>query len=278
LRLRVQSYSEISSWKNKALPYLRKEEGWNNLFWQIIDTKERTSCRQWAGNVFEQGEVFLSALHTPSNYLLLSHGSSNAVHTMSKYSLDKKWELAGLCGPETVVNSYLEYQGKKGPQSPCSSQRVFKLFQTSNHNENPRFEDYKLVPVSKIDWPKARIWAQQFAMEADPPLDISAITQLAKQMYSTHNLFVLTDPQNHPCAMAGFGRSTERYRVINMVYVPTQMRRQGIGRELVTRMAVHAKELGYHNCLLFSEWLEVGNLYDAMGCKLLGTFVEYELV
>ena len=97
-------------------------------------------------------------------------------------------------------------------------------------------------------------------------------------MYSTHNLFVLTDPQNHPCAMAGFGRSTERYRVINMVYVPTQMRRQGIGRELVTRMAVHAKELGYHNCLLFSEWLEVGNLYDAMGCKLLGTFVEYELV
>ena len=98
-------------------------------------------------------------------------------------------------------------------------------------------------------------------------------------MYSTHNLFVLTDPQNHPCTLAGFGRSTERYRVINMVYVPTQMH---AGKELAENWlpvcAVHAKELGYHNCLLFSEWLEVGNLYDAMGCKLLGTFVEYELV
>ncbi|MEL0098369.1 MAG: GNAT family N-acetyltransferase, partial [Opitutae bacterium] len=129
-----------------------------------------------------------------------------------------------------------------------------------------------------IDWPKARIWAQKFAMEADPPMNLSAITQLAKQMHSEKNLFMLSDPQNHPCAMAGFGRSTDRYRVINMVYVPQDMRRQGIGKELITRMALYAKELRYSACLLFSERKEAGNLYDTMGCKALGKFVEYGLV
>ena len=47
--------------------------------------------------------------------------------------------------------------------------------------------------------------------------------------------------KNYPCAMAGFGRSTERFRVINLVYVPKDLRGAGIGRELISRMtSMHA--------------------------------------
>ena len=131
--------------------------------------------------------------------------------------------------------------------------------------------------VKNIDWPKARIWAQQFALESDPPLNLSAISQMAKQMYAERNLFMLTDLQNHPCAMAGFGRSTDRYRVINMVYVPKDFRRLGIGKELITQMTLHAQEKGYDQCLLFSEWTGSKNLYHRMGCKYMGKFMEHDL-
>ena len=100
---------------------------------------------------------------------------------------------------------------------------------------------------------------------------------MAKQMYADRNLFMLTDLQNHPCAMAGFGRSTDRYRVINMVYVPKIAGGRGIGKELITQMTLHAQEKGYDQCLLFSEWTGSKNLYHRMGCKYLGKFMEYDL-
>ena len=38
----VQSYHETSDWKLTALPFLKKEEAWNNLFWQIIENREKS--------------------------------------------------------------------------------------------------------------------------------------------------------------------------------------------------------------------------------------------
>ena len=259
-------------------PFLKKEEGWNNLFWQILKNRENAGHNGWSGNVFEGGRVCLSGLHTPSKFLLLSRGSKDAVAALAKYSHLKGWKLDGVCGPQSEVDHYLACRKEMGLKILNLSQRMFKLFQTSLQEDDHNLEEYKLVPVSKIDWPKARVWAQQFALEADPPMDVAAITQLAKQMYLAQNLFVLTNPENYPCAMAGFGRMTERYKVINLVYVPRELRGLGIGQKLITSMTLLAQESGYEQCLLFSEWMDSRNLYDNMGCTTLGKFVEYDLV
>ena len=277
MKYRIQTYAELADWKRKALPFLREKEGWNNLFWQIIENREKTSNRGWSGNVFCDGSIRLCGLHTPSNYLLLSQGDIPGVEALAKYSIRKKWCLQGVSGPESVVKHYLECRERLGAKSQSSTIRSFKLFQTCNSDESLKFEDYNLSPVSSIDWARARVWAQQFALEADPPMDISAITQMAKQMHTSKNLFMLTNPQNHPCAMAGFGRSTDRYRIINMLYVPKELRGLGLGEELITRMTFYARDLGFDDCLLFSEWKGGHNLYVRMGCKNLGKFAEYDL-
>ena len=75
---------------------------------------------------------------------------------------------AGIMRPGDGGEFLFGIPGKKGPQSPCSSQRVFKLFKPPIIMKIPGFEDYKLVPVSKIDWPKARIWAQQLRWKPTP--------------------------------------------------------------------------------------------------------------
>ena len=105
----------------------------------------------------------------------------------------------------------------------------------------------------------------------------NAMTQMAKKMYSEKKLFMLTDAENHPCAIAGFGRSTDRYLIINMVYVPDELRGQGIAKKLIFQMTKLSRQLGYEGCLLFSDWTGDGNLYQTMGCEYIGDFMEYDL-
>jgi predicted GNAT family acetyltransferase len=264
-------------WKQRALPFLRKKEAWNNLFWQIIKQRENSSSQGWSGNIFCEEEVKLSALHTPSNFLLLSHGRLPAVQALAQYAIEHKWKVSGVTGPETVVNHFLKCTQKCIPLSGGNAVRTFKLFKTQTVKKNEKFGDYKLGPVSNLDWAKVRVWAQKFALEAEPPMDLSAITQMVTKLNKEKNLFTLNDPQNYPCAMAGFGRSTERFRVINLVYVPKDLRGSGIGRELISRMTNHARTMGYEECILFSEWQGKYNMYESMGCKELGNFAEYDL-
>jgi len=277
LKYRVQTYSQINLWKQGALSFLRKKEAWNNLFWQIIKQRENSSSQGWSGNIFCDEEVTLSALHTPSKFLLLSHGRLPAVEALAQYAIEHKWKVRGLTGPGAVVNHFLKCTQKYVPPSGANAVRTFKLFKTQTVKKNKKFDDYKLAPVSNLDWAKVRVWAQQFALEAEPPMDLSAITQMVRKLNKEKNLFTLNDPQNYPCAMAGFSRSTERFRVINMVYVPKDLRGTGIGRELISRMTYHARTMGYEECILFSEWQGKYNMYESMGCKALGNFMEYDL-
>jgi len=278
MSVEVQSYHETSEWKLAAMPFLKKEEAWNNLFWQIIENREKSLKKLWAGNVCFNESVCLSALRTPSNFLLLSQGSKKAVEHLAQYSIHQNWSLAGVSGPKDIVSHFLDSTEKLGERKKISGSRQFKIFQTRTGDElNKDFDEYSLDSATSLDWPKARIWAQQFSSEMETQMDLSATVQMAKKMYSNQTLYLLRDIDNHPCAMAGFGRNTDNYRVINMVFVPENLRGMGLGSELIKRMTIFSRESGFENCLLFSEWKEARNLYDLIGCKCLGSFVEYDL-
>ncbi len=276
--LRIQSDADLDSWKSKAFSFLRQEEGLNNLFWQIIKMREKSFKKGWAGNVLDREKVVLSAIHTGSNFLLLSHGSLDAVDLLADYAKSEGWALNGVSGPERLVKQFLVSFMNSENKLPSPSFRTFKIFQTGELKNKFNLPTYQFGPVQNIDWPRARIWSQQFAAEANPPMDPNAMTQMAKKMYSEKKLFMLTDSENHPCAIAGFGRSTDRYLIINMVYVPDELRGQGIAKKLIFQMTKLSRQLGYEGCLLFSDWTGYGNLYQTMGCEYIGDFMEYDLV
>lgn len=276
MKFRVQSYTNLGSWKSRALPFLKKEEGWNNLFWQILRVYEKSLKKSRAVNVFCAGKVELSAMTTPSGYLLLSHGSMDSVEALANYIKVKQWKFCGISGPQKKIWYLLSLLGKRPQNETASSIREFKIF-LSDLPPPFKQDKYQLCPVTSLDWPRARIWAQQFALESDPPIDLTGVTQMAKDMQSSNHLFFLKNQQNIPCAMAGFGRSTDRYQVINMVYVPKNYRNKGIAKYLIKYMLKASQSLGYEKCLLFSEWKGKRNLYDSLGFRSLGVFVEYDL-
>ena len=47
--------------------------------------------------------------------------------------------------------------------------------------------------------------------------------------------------------MAGFGRRTSNYLVINMVYVPEDIRARGVATKMISEMSFLARRIGFRN-------------------------------
>lgn len=76
------------------------------------------------------------------------------------------------------------------------------------------------------------------------------------------------------CGMAGFGRETPSFNVINLVYVPKELRKQKIAQRLILELIRLSRDTKKKKCILFSDYLKVGNLYESIGFKLISTYSE----
>ena len=68
--------------------------------------------------------------------------------------------------------------------------------------------------------------------------------------------------------MAGFGRQTKNFKVINLVFVPEEHRQKGIARRIVFEVLKRAKVHNQSNALLFSDYRGKRNLYEAAGLEM----------
>ena len=88
------------------------------------------------------------------------------------------------------------------------------------------------------------------------------------------NLFFLHKKDSGSVGMAGFGRQTRNYKVINLVYVPIENRNRGVGKNLVFQLLHRAKTEENKKCLLFSDYVGDKNLYLEMGFRLESQYSE----
>ena len=71
--MKVQSFKNLSGYINKSEDFLLKNEVSNNLFWEVLEElKKKPTSTHWAANVMDDGNIRLSVIRTPSNYLMLS--------------------------------------------------------------------------------------------------------------------------------------------------------------------------------------------------------------
>ncbi|OUU39982.1 MAG: hypothetical protein CBC16_06905 [Verrucomicrobia bacterium TMED56] len=125
-----------------------------------------------------------------------------------------------------------------------------------------------------MEWPRVLVWAKAFANESNPKLNQHQTIKLAKQMKEEGQLFVLKNIHGQTQAMGGFGRFTPQRSVINMVYVPSELRSNGFASTITYHIAITAAKLGYAKSILFSDYLGRGNLYKKMGWLRAGDFTE----
>ena len=272
---KVQTYRNLSSYFGKAESFLLENEFKNNLFWEVMRIIRKTGKTTWAGNVFINGRIAMSSLFTPSGYLLVSNGSREAIERLVNYGKSRDWQLKGVTGLEDSVSSFSS-KWCEGMADISSENRKFMIYATSCS----RFSDHptaNLSAVGQISWPRAQTWATLFANESIPPLNQTALVTITREMMTQGNLFFLEKEGVGPCAMGGFGRSTPNCLVINEVFVPSGLRGKGYAGELITSLVPEAKQRGFSNCILFSDFAGERNLYDRLGFEKVGSFCERKL-
>ena len=229
----------------------------------------------WAGNVFINGRIAMSSLFTPSDYLLVSHGSREAIDRLVNYGKSRDWQLKGVTGPEESVSAFSS-KWCEGMADISSENRTFMIYSSPRS----RFSDRPSANLSAVDqtsWPRVQTWATLFGNESIPPLNPTALVTMAREMMTRGNLFMMNQEDAGPCAMGGFGRSTPNSQVINMVFVPSGLRGKGYAGELITSLLAEAKKRGFARCILFSDFAGERNLYDRLGFERVGSFCERKL-
>jgi predicted GNAT family acetyltransferase len=279
--MKVQSFKNLSGYINKSEDFLFKNEVSNNLFWEVLEElKKKPTSTHWAANVMDDGNIRLSVIRTPSNYLMLSKGDKLAGNHLLNYLKKKNPDILGFAGPELLSLPFHRNWMKSSSQQH-QPEKNFLIFKSTS--KTPRVKDigdhgYTLKIVGEREWPRARLWAIQFARESTPELSATEIVASAKKMMRTHSLFFLHKKDSGSCGMAGFGRQTRNYKVINLVYVPTEHRSCGVGKNLILQLLKRAKTKENKKCLLFSDYSGDKNLYSEMGFRLESQYSESSFV
>ncbi len=251
----------------------------NNLFWEVTSNWQSGKKINWAGNVFLNHKIVLSAIHMASGYLLLSTGKSEAVERLVDYGSIKHWDIKGIMGARESVEEFsLRWQNKSEYSLGNLTKRftIFQSFRIPEENSPLGDGTLEIVQAGELEWPRIRLWATIFADEANPALDRQAAIQMAKSMLKNKSLFLLKEGMQS-LGMAGFGRNTPNCMVINMVFTPPELRGKKYASYLVSSMIIMAKKRGFSSCLLFSDYLKEKNLYQAIGFKVAGDFCEMKL-
>ena len=269
---KVQSYPNLQSFFGKAEEFLLKKEFPNNLFWEVNRLARKKGIRRWAGNVFMEGRIALSAMITPSSYLLLSSGRQEALLRLLAYGRSKDWKIKGVTGPEESVGMFFE-NWKGISVSKDRPGKEFTVYSASCRHFSLNPAPPALETVQPRSWPRIKAWAMQFARESNPPIQANALVAVSREMMLCGNLFLLRK-DGVPCGMAGFGRSTPNSLVINEVFVPTEMRRRGYGAKLIVGLMAEARKRKVPNCILFSDYGGSRNLYESLGFRRVGRFSE----
>ena len=273
--MRVQTYNSLSRFLIKSEDFLLENEVVNNLFWELLAASNKMpKTNQWAGNVMNKGKIQLSAIRTVSNYLLISDGSSSAVQHLSNYAKRKKWNIKGVSGPGKGT-LYFSKNWFNGSDDQDLGRKIFSIYASSGQLRTKKEEKHFLLKkVGKNEWPKARMWAIQFALESTPQLNTSAIINTARNMMKAGNLFFLQREGLGSCGMAGIGRKTKNYKVINLVYVPKEERGKKYAQKMILKIMSVTKDKYSPRYLLFSDYKREENLYEKAGFQFKSEYRE----
>jgi len=279
--MKVQSFKNLSGYINKSEDFLLKNEVSNNLFWEVLEElKKKTTSTHWAANVMHAGNIKLSVIRTPSNYLMLSRGDKLACNHLLNYLKKKNSDIFGVAGPALLSLSFYRDWMKSisGQSQPEKNFLIFKSTSKTLRLKDIGDHGFTLKIVGDREWPRARLWALQFARESSPELCGTELVASAKKMMRARSLFFLHKKDSRSFGMAGFARQTRNYKVINLVYVPAEHRNRGVGKNLVLQLLNQAKTEENKRCLLFSDYSGDKNLYLEMGFRLESQYSERAFV
>jgi hypothetical protein len=221
-KLRVQQYDSAASFLRNSSKFLMQNETMNNLFWEVTKNWQFGKKINWAGSVFQNHKIGLSAIWMKTGYILLSKGKAEAIKRLVDYGRAKQWEIKGIMGVGEIVEEFSSRWEEKSTLSTKNFTKKFIIYESTrpyNAKITEKSGNLELVQASEFEWPRIRLWAANFAQEASPALNREATIMMAKSMLKNKNLYLLKNGIQS-LGMAGFGRNTPNRMVMPLISFP----------------------------------------------------------
>ena len=273
--MKVEFYEDINEFIELVFPFLLKNEAENNLLFMILNSIKENLNRNGDYkpsliSVTDNDEIKLVSIRTPPYNQLISFTDDlktvdELVEEFIKKSVDLPGVLGFKVGAERFVKLWCE---KKGIKSQLvRNERGYKLIEVAEETIGNR------TFIVGIELSQSIIlkWAEEMVLEAGLETEADQINRTLNQIeqdIKDQKMFLLLD-NNEPVSMARKAGKTPNGSLINFVYTPPHLRRNGYATECIAKLSKRLLDEGNKFCFLFTDLANLisNSIYQKIGYR-----------
>lgn len=257
--MKVEFYEDINKFTDLVFPFLLKNEAKNNLLFMILNSLKENMHRYGDYKpsliiVLENEEIKLVSIRTPPYNQLISYTDElKTIDFLIEELIKKNADLPGVLGfkqgAERFVNLWCEKKGLN-PQL-VRNERGYKLIEVAEETIGKR----TFIVGTEANQSIVLKWAEEMVIEAGLMTEAEQMNRTLKQIKQDiidQKMFLILD-NNEPVSMARKAGKTPNGSLINFVYTPPNLRRNGYATECVAKLSKQLLEEGNKFCFLFTD-------------------------
>ena len=252
----ITRFQDPLKFRNHVNEFLLQHEAENNMIFNILEgiISKRYTGDNLMVSVEELGDIVLVAIMTPPKNIVLSFTQKlKSIYELIKFLELNEISIPGVFGFKKGSKKFAKLWCKNNKISykMVMNERIYKLEKVNEQVLGKR----EFIKADQTHESKILNWTKLFIAEALPQ-EISDFNeeymQLIKDRIKNGRYFMLMD-NNEPVSMVHKAGKTPNGNLINAVYTPPHLRRNGYATEVVANISKLILAEGNKFCFLFTD-------------------------
>jgi predicted GNAT family acetyltransferase len=284
--MKVEFHDNPEEFYGLVNPFLVEHEAENNIILAILSTiiefPERYGTEKPVlVTVMENEDIKLALIRTPPFNPILSYTDDiNTIVFLIEEFIKKGIQIPGLLGCKEIVKKFVELwcERKDLNYKLVMNERIYKLETVSKEALGNR----ENIIADKKYRDLIFKWSREFIIEALPHEKEDSIIQSLERIkkdIEEGRIFLLIDDKK-PVSMVRKAGKTPHGNLVNLVYTPPNLRRNGYATELVAHLSQYILDAGNKYCFLFTNLMNPtsNSIYQKVGYRPITDYDQYEFV
>ncbi|MFX1338877.1 MAG: GNAT family N-acetyltransferase [Promethearchaeota archaeon] len=284
--MKVEFYEDINEFIDLAFPFLLKNEAENNLAFMILNSLKENLHRYGDYKphlitVSENDEIKLISFRTPPYNQFISYTDILiTVDLLIEELIKKNAILPGVLGFKKGAERFAKLWCMRNGLKPqlVRNERGHKLIQIAEETIGNR----TFIIGTEANQSIILKWAEEMVLEAGLMTEAGQMERTLNQIKQDiidQKMFLLLD-NDEPVSMARNAGKTPNGNLINFVYTPPHLRRNGYATECVAKLSKQLLDGGNKFCFLFTDLANPisNSIYQKIGYRPVIDLDEYKFL
>ena len=277
--LAVIRHEDVSTFAERAGPWLLQAEAENNLLLSIIErlrANPNNDSSPYHATIERDGVVAGCAFRTPPHKFGVTEVPLAAIPLLVRDVADVYPDLPAVMGPDTAARAFaLAWAGLRGVSArPGMHHRIYRLTKVEFPKQMAGGE---LRLAARRDLELIVAWLHAFEREAK----VGAVNTAAfVEAHINHKTLFVWEDEGEPRTSAVYAGRTPNGVRVGFVYTPPEWRGRGYASACVATVSQRALDNGAAFCCLFAD---LGNptsndIYQRIGYRPVSDVMDYEFI